>query len=152
MPGEREWLGLPSSSAKGSAVSTQSRSAASDPTPFRSYRSQLTLALITLGLFSVGLVMSIVVGVWEAAALVAVFVAGWIARVLMILRINRLGGYTDPRPDVRVHYRPVLRTQLIGWILVSLYFMIAGFWWGLLTTVPLGLLSLLLLRRVLPKG
>ncbi|TDD57055.1 hypothetical protein E1263_24720 [Kribbella antibiotica] len=84
--------------------------------------------------------------------MVAVFVAGWIARVLMVLRINRLGGYTaDPRPDVRAHYRPVLRTQLVEWILVSVYFVVTGFWWGLLTSVTLGLFALLLLRRVMPK-
>ncbi|MDX6260856.1 MAG: hypothetical protein QOH84_2544 [Kribbellaceae bacterium] len=129
----------------------QPRPARSDPTPFRSYRSQLTLALITLGVFLVGLVSAIVAGVWALAAQVAVFVAGWIARVLMVLRINRLGGYTaDPRPDTRAHYRPVLRTQLVGWILVSIYFVITGFWWGLLTSVTLGLFSLLLLR-VIPK-
>lgn len=133
-------------------MNTQPRPAPSDPTPFSSYRSQLTLALITLGVFCVGLVMAIFIGIWVVAALVAVFVAGWIARVLMILRINRLGGYTtDPRPDVRAQYRPVLRTQLVGWILVSIYFVITGFWWGLLTSVTLGLFSSLLLRRVIPR-
>jgi hypothetical protein len=132
-------------------VDPQPRPARSDPTPFRSYRSQLTLALITLGVFLIGLVSAIVAGVWALAAQVAVFVAGWIARVLMVFRINRLGGYTaDPRPDARAHYRPVLRTQLVGWILVSIYFVITGFWWGLLTSVTLGLFSLLLLR-VIPK-
>jgi hypothetical protein len=133
-------------------VDPHPRPARSDPTPFSSYRSQLTLALITLGIFLAGLVMAIVVGVWAVAALVAVFVAGWIARVLMIFRINRLGGYTaDPRPDVRAQFRPVLRTQLVGWILVSMYFVITGFWWGLMTSITLGLFSLLLLLRVIPK-
>jgi hypothetical protein len=133
-------------------VDPQPRTTRSDPTPFRSYRSQLTLALITLGIFLAALIMTAAVGVWPVVAMLAVFVAGWIARVLMVLRINRLGGYSaDPRPDMRAQARPVLLTQLVGWTLCSLYFVITGFWWGLLTSVSLGLFSLLLLRQVIPK-
>ncbi|MEV6412542.1 hypothetical protein [Kribbella sp. NPDC051718] len=117
----------------------------------RSYRGQLTLALITLGVFLTALIVAAVAGAWPAVALVAPFVAGWIARVLMVVRFNRLGGYSaDPPSDARTQYRSVLRTMAIAWTLVSLYFVVTQFWWALLTSIPLASFSVLLLR-VLPK-
>jgi hypothetical protein len=64
-------------SAKGPKTWTHSLARPCDPTRFSSYRGQLTLATITLGIFLVGLVMTIVAGLWPIAA---AFVADWIAK------------------------------------------------------------------------
>jgi len=132
-------------------MSPQPVPAQSDFTARPSYRGQLTLALITLAVFLAALIVAAVAGVWPAVALMAPFVAGWIARVRMVVHFNRMGGYTaDPPVDARTRYRPVLRTLATAWALVSLYFVVTQFWWGLLTSVPLAAFSVLLLRAVAP--
>jgi hypothetical protein len=57
-------------------VSPPSVPARSDSTSRRSYRGQLTLPLITLGVYLAALTMAAVAGVWPAVATVAPFVAG----------------------------------------------------------------------------
>jgi hypothetical protein len=114
------------------------------------FRLQLTVHVIMLVLFVGTTVLAAAAGVWPAAVMQAVFVAGWTARTVVLFRIRRLGGYADEvsarTPAVRLNreYVIVLRTQLVGWVVAGLYFAVVHFWWGVaLAYITLPVMQLL---------
>jgi hypothetical protein len=59
------------------------------------FRLQLAVHVTMLVVLVGTTVLTVAVGVWPAAVMQAVFVAGWAARVVVLFRVRRLGGVAD---------------------------------------------------------
>jgi len=99
-------------------------------------------------------VLAAVVGVWPVVVMLAVFVAGWTARLIVVLRIGRLGGNdadAAKRPsaaNVNHEYLLVLRTQLVGWLVAGVYFAVIHFWLGVAVAVLLAYITLPIMQLI----
>ncbi|MEU0090980.1 hypothetical protein [Kribbella sp. NPDC006257] len=116
----------------------------------------MTRLVVTSGMAAVYLGLAVGLGIariWPAMALLAVFAAGWCTRVVVLLRMRRAGVWRDGQPQLATKYMaPVFVVQLAGWCMAAVYFVVIGFWLGLVVAVALagmsfGVARLLAARR-----
>ncbi|MFI5730108.1 hypothetical protein ACIA49_08325 [Kribbella sp. NPDC051587] len=72
-------------------------------------------------------VTMLVLRIWPAAVLFAVFAVGWSTRVVLMLR----------RFEVRRYATTLLAVQLTCWLLAAAYYLITRYWLGLFVAVIL---------------
>jgi hypothetical protein len=124
------------------------------------FRHGLIVHVIMLVLFVVCTALTVAAGLWPVAVMQMVFVLGWTARLVVLFRVRRLGGYADeagarpPTERLNREYIVVLRTQLVGWVSAGIYFAVVHFWLGVAVAAALAYITLpvmqLLRRRAQP--
>lgn len=113
---------------------------------------QVVVHLALAGAFAGLVIWLLALRVWPAAAIWAVPTLGLITRVVVLVRIRRIGWYAadeSDRPSVAAVNREtskVFLVQLIGWIAVAAYSAATGTWLGLGVAILLAFTSLCLLR------
>jgi hypothetical protein len=118
------------------------------------FRTQLVLQLL-LTTTSIGLIGWLAVGhEWTAASLWAVPTVGMVTRVVVLVRLHRMGSFAeDPaqRPPVAVASRQVsviFIVQFVCWLAAACYYAATTFWIGLAVALFLALLSLSMTRML----
>jgi hypothetical protein len=115
---------------------------------------QVVVHSVMLGVLVGTAVLAAVAGVWPVVAMLSVFVAGWAARLIVLLRVRRLGGYDadaatrPPAARINREYLLVLRTQLVGWLAAGVYFVVVHFWLGVAVAALLAYITLPLMQLI----
>ncbi|MEV5968123.1 hypothetical protein AB0L70_40530 [Kribbella sp. NPDC051952] len=113
---------------------------------------QLTVHWVMAVLFAGAVVGQLVLKVWPGAVIWAVPTLGLFTRVVVLMRIRRLGWYADDetdRPSVAVVNRETSKifvVQLVGWLIAAVYLALVHVWLGLAVAVVLAYTSLVLVR------
>ncbi|TCC56413.1 hypothetical protein E0H73_32520 [Kribbella pittospori] len=118
---------------------------------------RLALAVSFAGLTAWLLVLRL----WPAAAIWAVPTCGLATRVIVLIRLDRMGFFAAEDADrpsnaeANRQTSAVFMVQFVGWILVGVYSAATGFWMGLVLAVILAYISIAvfrMLRRRQPAG
>jgi hypothetical protein len=90
----------------------------------------VVMAAVYLGL----MVTMLVLRVWPAAVLFAVFVVGWSTRVFLTIKLRSTGlkGAAADR-----YATTLFAVQLPCWLLAAVYFLVTRFWLGLFVALML---------------
>lgn len=121
-------------------------------TDWRRFGVQIVVHLALAGAFSGLVIWLLALQIWPAAAIWSVPTLGVMTRVVVLVRIRRMGWYAadeSDRPSVAAVNREtsnVFLVQLIGWIAVAAYSAATGTWLALGVAILLAFISLCLLR------